>query len=102
MSGKKNLSKEDIIHLGKLASLSLTDAEIKKYEEQFSETLDYIKNLEELNTEAIKPTNHTTELVNTGFEDGEKNERHLSQENALKNSKNKKGNYFVVKRLIAL
>jgi len=94
------LSKDEIIHLGKLASMSLTDEEIKRFQKQLAETLDYVKNLQELNTDKVKPTDHTVESKNVFFEDGEKNTRNLTQEEALQNAKNKKNNYFIVKRLI--
>lgn len=94
------LTKEEIIHLAKLASMSLTDEEIKRFQKQLGETLDYIKNLQELNTDKVRPTDHTVESKNVFFEDGQKNTRALTPEEALKNSKNKKNNYFVVKRLI--
>jgi len=97
---KITLKKDEIIHLGKLASMSLTDKEIKRFQKQLAETLDYVKNLQELNTDKVKPTDHTVESKNVFFEDGKENSRALTQEEALKNSKNKKNNYFVVKRIL--
>lgn len=97
---KTTLTKDEIIHLGKLASMSLTDEEIKRFQKQLAETLDYVKNLQELDTDKVKPTDHTVESKNVFFEDGKKNTRELSPEEALANSKNKKNNYFFVKRLI--
>ncbi len=94
------LTKDEIIHLGKLASMTLNNEEIKRFQKQLAETLDYVKNLQELNTDKVKPTDHTVESRNVFFEDGEKNSRSLSSEEALKNSKNKKNNYFVVKRIL--
>lgn len=94
------LTKEEIIHLGKLANMSLTDEEIKRFKKQLAETLDYVKNLQELNTDKVKPTDHTVESKNVFFEDGEKNTRSLTSQEALNNSKNKKNNYFVVKRIL--
>jgi len=94
------LTKEEIIHLGKLAKMSLSDEEIKRFQKQLTQTLDYIKNLQELNTENVEATNHTVASKNVFFEDKEENKRLLSVDEALSNSKNKKNNYFVVKRLI--
>lgn len=100
MKKKNTLTKEEIIHLAKLANLHLTEEEIKKYQQQLGETLDYIKNLEELSTEKVEPTSQVTDLENVFFEDGVDNLRGLSQEEVLKNTKNKKNSLFVVKRIL--
>jgi aspartyl-tRNA(Asn)/glutamyl-tRNA(Gln) amidotransferase subunit C len=97
---KHDLSKEDVLHLAKLSALKLTDEEVEKYREQIGETLDYVKNLEELDTKDVKETHHTVNVENFFFEDGEKSERTFSQEEATANSKSKKDGAFVVKRIL--
>lgn len=104
---KKKLSKDDILHLAKLSSLTLSDKEEKDIESKFDETLNYIENLNELNTDKIIPTNSVVETKNIGFEDPTLLEelrgasgRRLTQEEALKNSKSKKGKFFAVKRIL--
>lgn len=97
---KNTLTKEDILHLAKLSKLQLNDKEIEKYLNQLGETVEYVRNLDELNTENVIPTSQTTNLTNVGFDDREKNARLLSQELATSNSKNKKGGQFVVKRIM--
>jgi aspartyl-tRNA(Asn)/glutamyl-tRNA(Gln) amidotransferase subunit C len=96
---KKGLTKEEIIHLARLAGLSLTDKEIEKYESQLEETISYIENLNELPTEKVSPTSHTTLLNNVYFNDGEKNERLLGESAIFQNAKNKEKNYFQVKKI---
>lgn len=96
----KKLSHDEVLHLAKLAGLILTAAEIEKNAAQLSETIEYIKNLDELNTEGVKPTNSVVDLSNVTFEDGEKNERALSAKEAFLNAKNIKGNAFVVGRIM--
>jgi aspartyl-tRNA(Asn)/glutamyl-tRNA(Gln) amidotransferase subunit C len=96
----KNLTKEDILHLGTLASLSLSEQEIEQYKKQLGETIDYIENLHELDTEKVIPTSQTTSLRDVFFDDGEKNERSLSTEEAVQNSSKSKDGYFVVKRIM--
>ncbi len=97
---KKRLSKEEILHLAKLTKLHLTDEEIEKLSEQFGETLDYVKNMDELDMANVEPTSQTTSLVNVMFDDGEKNTRGLTQDEALKNTKKKKNGMFVVDRIL--
>lgn len=86
--------------MAKLAKLNLTDEEIEKYTKQLEETVEYVENLNELNTGNVKPTSHTVNLENVYFQDGEKNKRGFTEEQALKNTKKKKNNFFVVKRIL--
>lgn len=96
----KNLTKEDILHLGTLASLSLSEQEVEQYKKQLSETIDYIENLNELDTDKVTLTSQTTSLRDVFFEDGEKNERSLSTDEAIQNFSKSKDGYFVVKRIM--
>ncbi len=100
MSKQIVLSREEIIHLAKLANLSLTEEEIKKYQDQLSKTLDYIGNLDELDTSKVESSSQVTPLTDVFFKDGAVNKRLLTSEEATKNAKNKKDGYFIVKRIL--
>ena len=78
MKKKRILTTEEIRHLAKLANLSLSDDEIKKYSKQLEETIEYVENLNELNTDRVKPTSQTTNISDVYFEDKEKNFRSIS------------------------
>ncbi|MCX7996775.1 MAG: Asp-tRNA(Asn)/Glu-tRNA(Gln) amidotransferase subunit GatC [Patescibacteria group bacterium] len=80
---QKQITRDDILHLAKLANLQLTEAEIKKYMSQLEETIEYVENLSELNTVGVPPTSHATRVENVYFEDGTPNQRGLdfSKEN---------------------
>lgn len=97
---KTRLSLKDILHLANLSALKLSPEEEKKIEKQLTETLNYVQNLEELDTSRVSPTNHTVNLTNEYFEDGQKCERELSEKEVFQNSKNQKGKYFAVKKIL--
>lgn len=97
---KISLSKEDILHLAKLSRLQLTDKEIEKYKKQLEETIDFIKNLEELDTSKVQPTNSVVDLKNVTYQDGVQNKRELTQREALANTKKSKEGKFVVDRIM--
>lgn len=97
---KNILSKEEILHLAHLARLSLSEEEITTFAKQFGETIDYIKNLDELDTKDTSPTNSVVDLKNVMYEDGSKNELGLTVDEALQNSKKTKENEFVVERIM--
>lgn len=77
--------KFDVNHVAKLANLTLTDAEKKKFEAQLSETVEYVEELDEVNTEGFDPVSQVTGLENVTRDDEIKPS--LSQEDALKNAK---------------
>lgn len=58
------LTKEEVQHIAILARLGLTQEEIEKYTNQLSSILDYVKQLEEVDTEGIEPTAQVTGLEN--------------------------------------
>jgi aspartyl/glutamyl-tRNA(Asn/Gln) amidotransferase C subunit len=99
MSDKK-LTPDDIKHLGKLANLPLSDDEIEKLQNQLTETIAYVENLKELNTDNVEETHQTTNLENIYFEDGTPSTRTLTQEEAVGLEKEHKGGCFVVKRIM--
>lgn len=100
MAKKKEISIDDINHLAELTRLQLTPQECAKYTSQMNATVDYIENLQQLNTDNVLPTNNGLSIENICFEDGIKSTRTLTQEQALKNSKNKSSAYFIVKKIM--
>lgn len=51
-----SISKEEIIHIAKLASLNLSDAEIEKYTEDMKEILEFANMVNNVNTEGTTET----------------------------------------------
>ena len=90
--------KIDVGHIAKLANLPLTDSEKKKFEKQLSETLDYVKQLDEIDTKNVEPTSQVTGLENVLREDEVKPS--FSQADALKNAKSTYKGFFKVKAIL--
>ncbi|PKL72224.1 Asp-tRNA(Asn)/Glu-tRNA(Gln) amidotransferase GatCAB subunit C [Candidatus Kuenenbacteria bacterium HGW-Kuenenbacteria-1] len=77
-----NLTIQEVEHIAKLARLKLTDQEKKKFAQQLSSVLDYAKQLDEVDTENVKPTNQIIGLKNIYRQD-EINEKEKSEKQAL-------------------
>lgn len=90
--------KIDVTHIAKLANLPLTDEEKKKFEKQLSETLDYVNQLESLDTSDVEPTSQVTGLENVTRND--ETIPSLSQEEVLQNSKSTHNGMFKVKAIL--
>jgi aspartyl-tRNA(Asn)/glutamyl-tRNA(Gln) amidotransferase subunit C len=51
-----SLSKNEVVHIAKLARLDLSDSEIERYQVQLSSILEYADRLKALDTSQIPPT----------------------------------------------
>ena len=91
------LTKEEVLHIAKLANLTLSEEEVKVFGEQLSETLEYVVKLKELKTENVPPTFQTTGLKNVTRNDEIKPS--LTQDEALKNAKSTYKGYFKTKAI---
>lgn len=72
------MSRIDLNHIATLSKLNLTDEELTSYSAQLNETVEYVQNLQELDTNDIVPTSSPIGGVNIYFEDGTPNTRALA------------------------
>ncbi len=95
------LTKDQVRHVAKLANLPLTAKEEEKYSEQLSKILDYIEQLNQVDTlrlrsgQALEPTFNVTGLNNVERADEFQSE--LTQEEAILNANKKENSMFVTK-----
>lgn len=94
------LTKEDVLHVAKLAKLELTDAEIKKFTPQLSNVLDHFSELSEVDTKDVEPTSQTTGLEDVYRADELKSENTLTQEEAISGTDKIHNGYFKVKAIL--
>lgn len=90
------LTRDDVLHVAKLAKLTLSKGEIEKFRKQLSEVISYISQLSEVDTKNTKPTAQTTGLENVKRDDGVRSEDSLSQEEALSGTDKTHNGYFKV------
>jgi len=89
-----SLSLDDTRKVAKLARLELSADDLVRMQSQLSAILDYVKQLEELDTEGVEPLAHPLPIQNV-FRPDEPTPS-LSPEAALQNAPNKVGDYFAV------
>lgn len=97
---KKNLTKEDILHIAKLGNLTLNEKEIEMFKKQLSSVIDYINKLQEVDTKNIEPSSQITGLTDVFRDDKIDDQRTLTSDQALANTKSKEGNLFKVKAIL--
>ena len=58
------ISKEEVIHIARLASLNISDVEIEMYRDNLQEILDFAKVVDNVNTDDVSETVGTNENYN--------------------------------------
>jgi aspartyl-tRNA(Asn)/glutamyl-tRNA(Gln) amidotransferase subunit C len=88
------ISREEVLHVARLARLELHEGEVARFQEQLSEIIDAVSKVSELDLEGVPPTSHPLEVVNVLGED----EPHdtLSLDEVFANAPDRHGNFFRV------
>jgi len=92
------ISREDVIHVARLARLALTDAELETMREQLNAILSHIDALRAVDTAGIEPTSHAVPQFNVMRDDDLR--PCLSVEEMLANAPDRAGDFFRVPRII--
>ncbi|PIP53066.1 Asp-tRNA(Asn)/Glu-tRNA(Gln) amidotransferase GatCAB subunit C [Candidatus Beckwithbacteria bacterium CG23_combo_of_CG06-09_8_20_14_all_34_8] len=100
MSNSK-LTADDISHIAKLANLQIKDSEVETFSSQLSSILDYVNDLQKVDTKGVEETSVVTGLKNVFAPNEIDSNRTLSQNEALSNTKHKIDGYFQVPAVIA-
>ena len=58
------ITREEVLHVAKLARLELTDDEVERLTEQLGAILEAVSKVSELDLSDVPPTSHPLELVN--------------------------------------
>jgi aspartyl-tRNA(Asn)/glutamyl-tRNA(Gln) amidotransferase subunit C len=64
-----SITREQVLHVAKLARLALTEEELERLETQLDAILDAVGKVSELDLTEVPPTSHPLELVNVFAED---------------------------------
>jgi len=92
------LSREDVLHIARLARLGLTEAEVEKFSEQLSHILESFEVLQQVDTTDVPPTAQSIDLQ-TVVRDDEVAES-LPPDQILANAPQKDGDFFRVQAVL--
>lgn len=92
------LSQDQIKHVAKLSKLSYTDDELDNFVPEFGRIIDMVEQLQEVDTEGVKPTYHGNQLINVLRED-KAIERNKTEE-LLKNAPLSEGGFIQVPAIL--
>jgi len=63
------ISRDEVLHVARLARLELTDEEVGRFQEQLSDIIEAISKVSELDLTDVPPTAHPLEIENAWAED---------------------------------
>jgi len=92
------ISREDVVHVARLARLALTDAELETMREQLNAILSHIDALRAVDTSGVEPTSHAVPQFNVMREDEPR--PCFPVEEMLANAPDRAGDFFRVPRII--
>jgi aspartyl-tRNA(Asn)/glutamyl-tRNA(Gln) amidotransferase subunit C len=88
------ISRDEVLHVARLARLDLTEEEIERFREQLSAILEAVGKVAELDLADVEPTAHPLSLVNVWAPDEPRPS--LPVEEALDNAPDREGGFFRV------
>jgi aspartyl-tRNA(Asn)/glutamyl-tRNA(Gln) amidotransferase subunit C len=88
------ISRDEVLHVARLARLALTDEEIDRLGAQLNAILEAVGKVSELDLADVEPTAHPLDLVNVWAED--EPQESLPVEDALANAPDREDGFFRV------
>jgi aspartyl-tRNA(Asn)/glutamyl-tRNA(Gln) amidotransferase subunit C len=88
------ITREEVLHVAKLARLELTDDEVERLTEQLGAILEAVSKVSELDLSDVPPTSHPLELVNAWAPDEPRPS--LSLDEVFANAPAREGDLFKV------
>ena len=88
-------TREDVERIAKLSNINLSDKELAFFTQVFEDTVEYIKILDEINTQDVQPTFQVTGLTNVFQTKGM--QATLTQDEALQNASSRVKDKFATK-----
>jgi len=92
------LSREEVLHIARLARLGLTEEDVDKFREQLSNILENFEILRQVDTTDVPPTAQSLALQNVMRDDGVTPS--LSPEDILANAPRREGDCFRVRAVL--
>ena len=86
------ISKEEVLHVARLARLELSDDEVARFQSQLSAILDAVSKVSELDLADVPPTAHPLEIANAWAEDEPR--KCLSLDDVFANAPDRDDDYF--------
>ena len=88
------ITRDEVLHVARLARLELSEDEVAKFTEQLNAILEAVAKVSELDLADVEPTAHPLDVVNVWAEDEPRPS--IPVEDALANAPEREGGFFKV------
>ncbi len=95
------LTQDEVLHVAKLANLDLNDDEVAKLTPQLSTIIDFVGELDEVDTKDVEPTSQTTGLTNVTRQDVVSPDNILTQDESVSGTDNIHNGYIKVPAILS-
>jgi aspartyl-tRNA(Asn)/glutamyl-tRNA(Gln) amidotransferase subunit C len=92
------LTREEVLHVARLARIGLTDADVEKFQDQLSTIIEHFDVLSHVDTTDVEPTTHTLPLV--GVTGKDEPHQSLTHEQVLANAPLEHDGYLRVRAVL--
>lgn len=92
------ISREEVLYVANLARLTIDDDDVETFAEQLGSILEYVENLNRVDTSEVLPTAHAIETANAFRKD--ETTRHLDRDDAIANAPKAEDGHFIVPKVI--
>ena len=92
------IKRDDVIYISKLARLEMSDKEIDAFTGQIDDILEYMKKLNELDTDNVPPTSHVIDVKNVTRKDVVS--EYTDRDEVLENAPDKSDSFYRVPKVI--
>ena len=86
------ITREEVLHVARLARLELSDDEVTRFQEQLSAILEAVSKVTELDLSDVPPTSHPLEIANAWAADEPRPS--LTLDEAFANAPDRDGDHF--------
>ena len=86
------ITKEEVLHVARLARLELSDDDVARFQEQLSDILEAVSKVSELDLSDVPPTAHPLEIANAWADDVPRD--CLPLDDVFANAPDREGDYF--------
>jgi len=86
------ITKDEVLHVARLARLELSEDEVAKFQEQLSDILEAVSKVSELDLSDVPPTAHPLDVANAWAEDVER--PCLPLDDVFANAPDREDDYF--------
>ncbi len=88
------ITRDEVLHVARLARLELTEEEVARFTEQLSAILEAVAKVSELDLSGVEPTAHPLDVVNVWAEDEPRPS--IPVDDALANAPDREAGFFRV------